>query len=50
VSPRRSLLAPWWFLPPDLPDECLVYLMGSRYCETDRLRQVAWDMFGALAP
>jgi hypothetical protein len=21
----------------DLPDECLVYLMGSRYCETDRL-------------
>jgi transglutaminase-like putative cysteine protease len=30
----------------DLPDECLVYLMGSRYCETDKLSQIAWDMFG----
>jgi transglutaminase-like putative cysteine protease len=35
---------------PELPDDCLVYLMGSRYCETDRLSQVAWDTFGALAP
>jgi transglutaminase-like putative cysteine protease len=34
----------------DLPDECLVYLMGSRYCETDRLSQTAWDMFGTTAP
>ena len=25
----------------DLPDDCLVYLMGSRYCETDRLSQIA---------
>lgn len=33
-----------------LPDECLLYLMGSRYCETDRLSQVAWDLFGNLAP
>jgi transglutaminase-like putative cysteine protease len=34
----------------DLPDECLLYLMGSRYCETDKLSQAAWDMFGGLAP
>ena len=34
----------------DLPDDCLVYLMGSRYCETDRLSQVAWDLFGNVAP
>jgi transglutaminase-like putative cysteine protease len=34
----------------DLPDETLVYLMGSRYCETDRLSQTAWDMFGASRP
>ena len=34
----------------DLPDECLVYLMGSRYCETDRLSQIAWDRFGGVAP
>lgn len=34
----------------DLPDDCLVYLMGSRYCETDKLSQIAWDNFGGLAP
>lgn len=34
----------------DLPAETLVYLMGSRYCETDRLSQFAWDRFGRLAP
>ncbi len=28
----------------------LVYLLGSRYCETDRLSQIAWDMFGTVAP
>ena len=34
----------------DLPDECLIYLMGSRYCETDRLSQIAWDLFGDTQP
>jgi transglutaminase-like putative cysteine protease len=34
----------------DLPDECLVFLMGSRYCETDRLSQVAWNLFGHIEP
>jgi transglutaminase-like putative cysteine protease len=31
---------------PDLPDETLVFLLGSRYCETDQLSQAAWDLFG----
>ncbi|MCC0056556.1 MAG: transglutaminase family protein [Rhodobiaceae bacterium] len=35
---------------PLLPDECLGYLMGSRYCETDRLSQIAWDLFGNVPP
>ena len=30
----------------ELPDETLVYLLGSRYCETDRLSQLAWSLFG----
>jgi transglutaminase-like putative cysteine protease len=30
----------------DLPDETLVFLLGSRYCETDRLSPVAWSLFG----
>jgi len=29
-----------------LPEEALVYLLGSRYCETDRLADIAWQMFG----
>ncbi len=33
-----------------MPDEVLIYLLGSRYCETDRLSQMAWDMFGQTAP
>jgi transglutaminase-like putative cysteine protease len=33
-----------------LPDETLVYLMGSRYCQTDQLSQIAWDRFGNVAP
>src|ERR1041384_5590015 len=29
-----------------LPAETLVYLLGSRYCETDRLSEFAWSRFG----
>ena len=32
-----------------LPDECLQFLLGSRYCETDRLMDIAWSLF-ANAP
>ena len=34
----------------DLPDEVLLYLMGSRYCETDRLSEIAWQLFGQTPP
>jgi len=34
----------------DLPEETLVFLLGSRYCETDALSQVAWDLFGHVPP
>ena len=29
-----------------LPDDALVFLLGSRYCETDLLSNVAWSLFG----
>lgn len=32
----------------DLPDDTLVYLMGSRYCETDLMSSLAWSLFGHL--
>src|SRR5580704_14116644 len=30
----------------DLPDEAMVFLLASRYCETDRLADIAWSLFG----
>ncbi|MDF1790754.1 MAG: transglutaminase family protein [Thalassobaculaceae bacterium] len=32
----------------DLPDDTLVYLQGSRYCDTDLLSDEAWRRFGPL--
>ena len=34
----------------DLPDELLVYLLGSRYCETEKLSGLAWSLFSAVPP
>ncbi|MER9892014.1 transglutaminase family protein [Mesorhizobium sp. M0119] len=34
----------------ELPDEVLGYLLGSRYCETDHLGDLAWQLFGQLPP
>ena len=33
-----------------LPEQTLVYLLGSRYCETDLLSDFAWSRFGDTAP
>jgi transglutaminase-like putative cysteine protease len=30
----------------ELPNDILFYLLGSRYCETDRLSELAWSLFG----
>jgi transglutaminase-like putative cysteine protease len=29
----------------DLPHEALTFLMGSRYCEVDKLNDIAWSLF-----
>jgi len=34
----------------DLPDEVVVFLLGSRYCETDRLSETAWALFQHVPP
>lgn len=40
-------VAPWaeQHSPDALPEEALVYLLGSRYCETDLLSDFAWKLF-----
>ena len=32
----------------DLPDDAMIYLLSSRYCETDRLAGLAWSLFGGM--
>jgi len=34
----------------ELPDATLIYLLGSRYCDTDRMAAEAWALFGNLEP
>jgi transglutaminase-like putative cysteine protease len=34
----------------DLPEEALVFLLGSRYCDTEKLAQAAWSLFGQTPP
>jgi transglutaminase-like putative cysteine protease len=34
----------------DLPEEALVFLLASRFCESDMLLDLAWELFGAAAP
>ncbi|WP_186069351.1 transglutaminase-like domain-containing protein [Burkholderia gladioli] len=42
---------PAWGHPVEqLPDDTLVFLLGSRYCETDLLVHAAWQRFGGSAP
>jgi transglutaminase-like putative cysteine protease len=33
-----------------LPDEVLIYLLGSRYCDTEKLSNQAWSLFGGVMP
>lgn len=36
----------WQHTVESLPAETMVYLLGSRYCETDRMSDFAWQTFG----
>ena len=48
-SGALDIVAPWVGQTPVelLPESTLVYLLGSRYCETDQLSEIAWKRFGA---
>lgn len=40
-----------WAHPVEqLPDDTLIFLLGSRYCETDLLVEIAWQIFGQCTP
>ena len=48
-SGKVDVSAPWLEQRPveGLPEETLLFLLGSRYCETDLLCEVAWSLFGS---
>ncbi len=43
--PELTVPNAWQHEVQNLPEETLVFLLGSRYCETDRLMDVAWSLF-----
>ncbi len=49
-EPDEIIEAAWQDPVPDIPEENLVYLLGSRYCETDMLSQTAWNLFSGFTP
>jgi transglutaminase-like putative cysteine protease len=34
----------------ELPDDALVFLLGIRYCESDRFTEIAWKLFSTTPP
>ncbi len=49
-QPDEIMPAAWQDTVQSLPEETLVFLLGSRYCETDLLSQAAWQLFGSTTP
>ncbi|MEQ1714126.1 MAG: transglutaminase family protein, partial [Hyphomicrobium sp.] len=34
----------------DLPDEAIVFLLASRFCDSDKMLDLAWSLFGQVEP
>jgi len=49
-QPDEIVSAPVQDTVQDLPEDALVFLLGSRYCETDLLSQTAWHLFSGTPP
>jgi transglutaminase-like putative cysteine protease len=49
-QPDRTLPDAQQHAVQNLPEEALIFLLGSRYCETDLLSDLAWRMFGQGPP
>src|ERR1700761_2878074 len=48
--PEASFPYAFEHIVKSLPDETLMYLLPSRYCETEHLSIAAWKLFGSLTP
>jgi len=45
-SPEQLPLYAYQHAVQELPEETLLYLLGSRYCDTQKLSDLAWAQFG----
>ena len=48
--PDRVAPNAWQQPVESLPEETLVYLLASRYCDTENLSELAWQLFGGTVP
>ncbi len=48
--PDEIMSTPTHDFVQDLPEDTLIFLMGSRYCETDLLSETAWQLFSGTLP
>jgi transglutaminase-like putative cysteine protease len=48
IDPQHPTAGQIWV--EDLPNEALPFLLGSRYCETDQMNELAWSLFGGIEP
>ena len=49
-KPDNVVKDAWQHSIEDLPEEALVFLLASRDCDTEKLSQIAWDLFGRTEP
>ncbi len=47
-QPDETAPQAWQTPVEQLPDDTLLFLLGSRYCETDLLSDQAWSLFGGI--
>jgi transglutaminase-like putative cysteine protease len=44
--PEQLPVSAYQHTVPELPEDTLLYLLGSRYCDTQKLSTLAWSLFG----
>lgn len=49
-EPDVAFPSAWQHPVQELPEETLLFLLGSRYCDTDRLSDIAWSLFHHSPP
>ncbi len=48
--PDRTALGAAQVPVEELPEDALVFLLASRFCDSDRLLDLAWSLFGQTNP